>query len=94
MKRLADPLLLCLLLLTGGQIGPTIKRIDNAIVKQLTIDMNQPAEQLTGFAIVAPGSKDTPGSRGAPGSRGTPGWAIMTSAMTENNVTVIRWPIE
>lgn len=23
-----------------------------------------------------------------------PGWAIMTSAMKENNVTIIRWPIE
>ncbi|MFK7789365.1 MAG: hypothetical protein AB8C95_07755, partial [Phycisphaeraceae bacterium] len=50
-----------------GNLPPSLKR---------TLDLNQPADQLTGFAVVAPG------------------WAVMTSASKENNVTIIRWPIE
>ena len=43
---------------------------------QRVIDLVHPADELEGFAIVAPG------------------WAIMTSAMKENNLSIIRWPIE
>lgn len=46
------------------------------IVGNRIIDLNQPADELEGFAIVAPG------------------WAVMTSASKENNVTIIRWPID
>lgn len=51
----------------NGMPSPYVKRV---------IDLGQPTDQLTGFAIVAPG------------------WAVMTSTSKENNVTIIRWPIE
>lgn len=41
-----------------------------------TINIGQPTEQFTGFALVAPG------------------WAVMSSANNENNLAILRWPIE
>lgn len=51
-------------------------------VVERVIDLGYPEDELEGFAVLEPPTD------------GKPGWAVMTSAMREGNVSIIRWPIE